>query len=145
MNPLPFDPMKYAPDEPKSAQRTINFKDATYLGKETYKLIPGIITLSSPPKSTVDYFFNYPFHEGEEQFGRVMVPYTGLFVPKDGSDHTFIIRSDDENKITLKSRDDITAGGYKMDGTLEFIFTVYNYRTDTFVIGNSPPKMKVGP
>lgn len=150
MNPLPFEnPMKYAPAEAKSGQRIMNFKEATYLGKETYKLIPGIITLSSPPKSTVDYIFNYPAYIDEngaevEQFGMVMIPYPELFVNAGNNGQALPIKTG-HNVLTLKAREDIEKIGYVMDGRLEFVFTIFNFRTGTMVIGNSPPKMKLGP
>lgn len=139
MEQLSFDPMKYAAPVIRSGLRHIKFKRTTYLGKDTFKLVPGFLGLSSPANSTVDYVFDYP-----DENGLLMVPYPGLFVPVGGCDQVFQL-TQGKNTITLRSKDDIEGDGFKMDGTLEFIYTVYNFKDDTFVIGNSPPKMRLGP
>ncbi len=137
----------YVLDEPRNSKTNVGFTGVKYLGKPTFKLDPGILTLSWPPgddNATVDYFFHYI-----GQQGLLMIPYGNLFVAKDGNDQMFELTNTDKNKgitkIVLRSRADIMAAGYPTDGTLVFVYTVYNYEENTLAIGNSPPKMELGP
>lgn len=134
-----FEPMRYANPTPSSKARRVTSTGVTYLGKPTFRLSPGTLTLSSPADETVEYVFNYA-----GTHGLLIVPFPGLFEPIDGKDMVFHLVNGD-NPITLRSRQDIEDAGYKMDGSLEFPYSVYNYPEKTFVIGNSPPDMIVGP
>ena len=133
-----FDPMKYADRNPNATE--VTSREVTYLGKTTYRFSPGSLTLSPGTKST-PITFNYAGPDG-----LLIIPYPGIFEPQTpgGSDMLFFLVNG-ANTLTLKPRQEIQNAGFVVDGSLRFPYSVYNYKEKTFVIGNSPPDMIMGP
>jgi hypothetical protein len=130
------------PENPKAVQVDVKFTEEPKNGNYYYKVVGGDILLTWQTGAVTEYHFDYPGKRGYMQ-----IPFPGVFEPdKKGNDQVFKLKKNKKLILKLRARDKVEAAlGHPADGSFSFGVAIFDNKHETYAIGNSPPKMVLGP